>query len=89
MCIAIPMQIVSFIGDSDALAECDGVRREVRLSLLSDEVGVGDYVMIHAGFAIARLDTAEAEETLAIMREVLAAGQPVTAGNLYTPENMG
>lgn len=76
MCMAIPMKIVRFTGESDAIAECDGVRREVKLSLLSDEVSVGDYVIIHAGFAISKLDTAEAEETIAIMREVLEAGQP-------------
>ncbi|UFS70422.1 HypC/HybG/HupF family hydrogenase formation chaperone [Geomonas sp. RF6] len=76
MCMAIPMKIVSFTGESDAVAECDGVRREVKLSLLSDEVGLGDYVIIHAGFAISKLNTEEAEETLAIMREVLEAGQP-------------
>jgi len=76
MCMAIPMKIVSFTGESDAVAECDGVRREVKLSLLSDEVALGDYVIIHAGFAISKLDTAEAEETLAIMREVVEAGRP-------------
>lgn len=76
MCIALPMRIVSFTGKGEAVAECDGVRREVTLSLLSEKVRIGDYVIIHAGFAIAKLDTVEAEDTIAILREVLEAGQP-------------
>ncbi len=70
MCLAVPMQITSIDGDM-MIAEIDGVRREASLMMLSEGVNVGDYVLIHAGFAISRLDEHEALETLAIMRECL------------------
>jgi hydrogenase expression/formation protein HypC len=57
------------------VAEIDGVRREASLMMLNEKVAVGDYVLIHAGFAISRLDAEEAEETLELMRECLALGQ--------------
>jgi len=68
------MQIVSIDGES-MVAEIDGVKREASLMMLSEEVAVGDYVLIHAGFAISRLNAEEAEETLELMRECLALGQ--------------
>lgn len=69
MCVGVPMRVVSVDG-TDAVAEIDGVRREASLMLMNDEVRVGDYVIVHAGFAISRLDEDEARETLALMREV-------------------
>ena len=69
MCVGVPMQVVSIDGD-DAVAEIDGVRRQASLMLLGEEVRVGDFVIVHAGFAISRLDEEEARETLAMMREV-------------------
>jgi len=69
MCLGVPMRIVSISG-TDAVAEIDGVKREASLMLVDEQVGVGDYVIVHAGFAISRLDEAEAKETLAIMREI-------------------
>lgn len=71
MCVGVPMQVVSIDGDQ-AMTEVDGVRREANLMLLGEEVAVGDFVIIHAGFAISRLDETEARETLALMREVLS-----------------
>ena len=74
MCLAVPMQIVSIDGES-MVTEIDGVKREASLMMLNEEVAVGDYVLIHAGFAISRLDAEEAQETLELMRECLALGQ--------------
>lgn len=74
MCLAVPMQIVSIEGDT-MVAEIDGVRREASLMMLNEKVGVGDFVLIHAGFAISRLDEEEALETLDLMRECLTLGQ--------------
>ncbi len=71
MCVGVPMQVVSIDG-SDAVAEIDGVRRQASLMLMADEVRVGDFVIVHAGFAIARLDEDEAQQTLAMMREVFS-----------------
>lgn len=74
MCLAVPMQIVSIEGDK-MVAEIDGVRREASLMMLNEKVAVGDFVLIHAGFAISRLDEEEALETLDLMRECLTLGQ--------------
>jgi hydrogenase expression/formation protein HypC len=65
------MQVVSIDGD-EAIAEVDGVKRSASLMLLPDEVKVGDYVIVHAGFAISLLDQQEAQETLAMMREIFS-----------------
>ncbi|RQW88965.1 MAG: HypC/HybG/HupF family hydrogenase formation chaperone [Geobacter sp.] len=77
MCLAVPMQITSRDGES-IIAEIDGVSREASLMMLGEEVQVGDYVLIHAGFAISRLDEEEALETLALMRECLELSQSPT-----------
>ena len=69
MCLGVPMRVVSIIGD-DAVAEIDGVKREASLVLLGEEVRTGDFVIVHAGFAISKLDEEEAQETLRLMREV-------------------
>jgi len=68
MCLAIPMRIVEIDGVA-AVAEVDGVSRRVRLDLLP-EVALGDYVLIHAGLAIARVDAENAEETLSLLRSL-------------------
>ena len=68
MCLAIPMRLIEINGVT-ALAEVDGVTRPVRLDLLP-EAALGDYVLIHAGLAIARVDAQHAEETLAILRSL-------------------
>lgn len=69
MCLGVPMQVVS-VADTIAIAEIDGVRREASLLMLAEPVAVGEYLIVHAGFAIARIDADEAEETLRLMREV-------------------
>ena len=68
MCLGIPMKIISING-MDIVAEIDGVKREGSLMILDAEVQVGDYVVVHAGFAISKLDEEEALETLQLMRE--------------------
>ena len=69
MCVGVPMRIISIDG-TDAVAEIDGVKREASLMLMADELQIGDYVIVHAGFAISKLDEDEARETLEMMREV-------------------
>ena len=68
MCLAVPMKLVEIRGDT-AVAEMGGVRREVNVQLL-EGAGVGDYVIVHAGFAIQKLDREDAEETLRLFREM-------------------
>lgn len=69
MCLAVPSRIVE-IKDTVATVDVDGVTREASLMLL-DNAGIGDYVIVHAGFAIERIDEAVAEQTLKDMREML------------------
>lgn len=71
MCVGVPMQVISVDGD-DIVAETDGVRRSASLMMLGDEVKVGDFLIIHAGFAISKLDEEEARETLRMMREAFS-----------------
>ena len=68
MCLGIPMQVKSIDG-MEIVAETDGVRREASLMILGVEVQVGDYVIVHAGFAISKLDEVDALETLDLMRQ--------------------
>ncbi len=68
MCLAVPMKLIER-RDAVGVAEIDGVRREVSL-MLQPEAGVGDYVLVHAGYAIGVVDEAEAHETLELLRQV-------------------
>jgi len=72
MCLGVPMQVIS-ISDDLALCEIDGVQREASLLML-DEVLVGDFVLIHAGFAIEKIDAEEARLTLEVLRAALDEG---------------
>ena len=74
MCLAVPMQVISS-DDETVMAEIDGVKRTASLMMLSEKVTIGDYVLIHAGFAISKLDEEEALATLELMRECLALQQ--------------
>ncbi|HVN76424.1 MAG TPA: HypC/HybG/HupF family hydrogenase formation chaperone [Thermoanaerobaculaceae bacterium] len=68
MCLAVPMKLVER-QEALGVAELDGVRREVSL-MLQPEAKVGDYVLVHAGYAIGLVDEAEANETLELLRQV-------------------
>ncbi|MBI5816160.1 MAG: HypC/HybG/HupF family hydrogenase formation chaperone [Nitrospinae bacterium] len=70
MCVAAPMKVVE-VGEYSCVAEIDGVRKSASIIAL-EEVKVGDYIMVHAGLAISKLDPASAEETLRLMREIVA-----------------
>jgi hydrogenase expression/formation protein HypC len=69
MCLAIPSEIVE-IRDQTAIIDLAGVRREVSLLLLPEEASVGEYVLVHAGFAIQKIDKEAAEETLQLLEEI-------------------
>ncbi len=69
MCLAVPMKVIEIEGPI-AQVEQGGVRRQARVDLV-DGIEVGDYVIIHAGIAIDRLDPEEAEETLRLFAEML------------------
>ena len=71
MCLAIPSRIKK-IENNMATIDVEGVQREASLMLLED-ARVGDYVIVHAGFAIQKLDEAAARETIDLLREAIAA----------------
>ena len=73
MCLAIPLRIQA-IEDTMAQVEIGGVMRKVSL-VLTPEARVGDYVLVHTGFAIGVLNEQEAQETLALFEELEAAGR--------------
>lgn len=77
MCLAIPGKVVEIVGqDMMRMSRVDfgGIARDISLAYLP-EVGVGDYVIVHAGFAISQLDEEEAHETLRLLAEIEAIGQ--------------
>lgn len=63
MCLALPARVCRVDADGSGVVELGGVKRTVSFALL-DEVAVGDHVIVHVGYALTRLDTAEAEATL-------------------------
>ena len=69
MCLAVPVRIVSIEGD-EAEAEIGGVKRRISIAL-TPEAKVGDYVLLHTGYAIGIVGEAEAEETLRLFEEIL------------------
>ncbi len=71
MCIAFPGKILSIAANGLAVVDIGGVRREVSLDLLADEVKPGDYVISHAGYAIQTIDEVAAGESLALLKEIL------------------
>ena len=71
MCLAIPARIEEIQGEKGVVSLGD-VRGGVNLSLLGNDLNVGDYVLIHAGFAIVRVDEREAMETISLIKGMIA-----------------
>lgn len=77
MCLAIPMRVTKIQGDPDdfttsqiAIVDADGISKEVRLDIVDHWPKVGDYVIIHAGFAIHSLVEEEAQKNLELLRQL-------------------
>lgn len=75
MCLAVPARVVEIVDEPNQIAKVDigGVRRNISVALLED-VNVGDWVLVHVGFAIQKVDEEEAEQTLAILSQLGGAG---------------
>jgi hydrogenase expression/formation protein HypC len=69
MCLAIPVRVVEMPSVETAVVDLGGVRKEISLALVED-VAVGDYVIVHVGFALNKLNAEEAEKTLALFAEM-------------------
>ena len=73
MCLGIPGKVIKITEDTAmpmGIVDFGGVRRETCLVYVEDEVSLGDYVIVHAGFAISKLDEEEATRTLELLREL-------------------
>ncbi|MCG8508723.1 MAG: HypC/HybG/HupF family hydrogenase formation chaperone [Rhodospirillales bacterium] len=69
MCLAIPAKVVSLSDDDMASVDIGGVRKDISVSLV-EGIEVGDYVIVHTGFALSKLDPEEAEKTLELFAEI-------------------
>jgi len=69
MCLALPCRIVELLPGTQAMIDVGGVGKEISLALV-DDVAVGDYVIVHVGYALTRLDAQEADKTLALFAEL-------------------
>jgi len=74
MCLAIPARVEELLDNDEALVDMGGAHKPVSLALV-EGVGIGDYVIVHVGYAISRLDPEEAEKTLALFAELAAMGK--------------
>jgi hydrogenase expression/formation protein HypC len=73
MCLAIPGKIVEIVDAENQIAkvEVGGVKRNINIGMLPEnETHIGDYVLIHVGFAMSKIDEHEAEETLRVLKEL-------------------
>ncbi|MET3970976.1 hydrogenase expression/formation protein HypC [Bradyrhizobium sp. JR7.2] len=74
MCLAIPAEVTRLLPDEMAIVSIDGVSKEISVALI-ENLAVGDYVIIHVGYALTKIDPEEAMRTLKLMRELSAEGQ--------------
>ncbi len=70
MCLAVPSKIIKIADNLMATVDVMGVRREVNLMLLPEEVKIGDFVLVHAGFAIKRVQEEIARDSLKFLNEI-------------------
>ncbi len=78
MCLAVPARIVALLDDDQATVSLGGVKTTCSLALVED-VAVGDYVIVHVGYALSRLDPEEAERTLQLLAEAGVTPEPAPA----------
>ncbi|HEY9189305.1 MAG TPA: HypC/HybG/HupF family hydrogenase formation chaperone [Sulfurovum sp.] len=73
MCLSIPSRVVEIDENNMATVDTMGIQRHVSLDLMADEINIGDYILIHVGFAMNKIDEAEAQQSLELYREMLEA----------------
>ncbi len=79
MCLAIPVRVIELLEDEQALVDVGGVRKEISLALV-EGIAPGDYVIVHVGYALQKLDAAEAEKTLALFAGLPPRSEPEAPG---------
>jgi hydrogenase expression/formation protein HypC len=78
MCLAIPARVIELLPAAEGVIELGGVRKRISLELV-DGISVGDFVIVHVGYALQKLDPHEAERTLALFAEASAEASGVEA----------
>ncbi|WP_065754129.1 HypC/HybG/HupF family hydrogenase formation chaperone [Bradyrhizobium paxllaeri] len=73
MCLSVPAEVTKILPDDLAIVSIDSIRKEISIALI-DDLAVGDYVLVHVGYALARIDPAEAEHTLQLLHELGSVG---------------
>jgi hydrogenase expression/formation protein HypC len=81
MCLALPCKVVAIDGDN-ATIDVSGMKKDISLALM-DDVAIGDYVIVHVGYALTRLDPEEAEKTLALFAEMGEAALQEAARDIH------
>jgi hydrogenase expression/formation protein HypC len=76
MCLAIPAKLVEILSDDLAIVDLGGIRKEISIALVTG-VSIGDYVIVHVGHAIGRIDPEEAVRTLELFGEMSQLAKPV------------
>lgn len=71
MCLSIPSKVIEIDEDNVATVDTMGIRRKVSLDLMGDDLRIGDYVLIHVGFAMSKIDEEDAQESLKLYREII------------------
>lgn len=85
MCLSIPSQVVRLHPDEQSVTvETMGVKRKVSSHLMSESLAIGDYVLIHIGFVMNKIDQADAEQSLALYQEIVQALEKDTEQQLET-----
>jgi hydrogenase expression/formation protein HypC len=74
MCLAIPAEVTKILPDDMAVVSLDGVSKEISVALIED-LAIGDYVIVHVGYALTKIDPEEAKRTLELLAELSAQGR--------------
>lgn len=74
MCIGFPGKILSVDEMNQAVIDIGGIQRQISLDIIDEQVGIGDYVIAHAGFAIHKVDEEQALDSLKLLNELLEKG---------------
>lgn len=73
MCLAIPGLVCEILNDNRVMVDITGVRREADATLLEESLDIGDYILVHTGFIIQKLDPEQAKEDLKLWDEILSS----------------
>ncbi|NHJ86249.1 MAG: HypC/HybG/HupF family hydrogenase formation chaperone [Asgard group archaeon] len=77
MCLAIPAKVIEIIDDDTIFVDFGGIKRQVKSTLIEDEIKINDYVLVHIGFAMAVVEEKEALETLKLLAEIETYNQNI------------